>query len=80
METIRHIFIDDNEADADWIRAARLKKKADAGNKQAAAQLKKMFDTKLVSDLEYKHIIARGKQIDMVEGEITPVYEKGEEK
>ena len=35
-------------ANDNWIRAARLKKKADAGDKAAKQKLKKMHNTKMV--------------------------------
>ena len=34
-------------ADDDWIRAARLKKSADAGEQKAAEQLKQMEDSQM---------------------------------
>lgn len=37
--------LDADEANADWIRAGRLLKKAQAGDKEAAAKLKKMEET-----------------------------------
>ena len=37
-------------ANADWIRAARLKSKADAGDKEAAAELKRLEETPLYYD------------------------------
>lgn len=36
-------------ADADWIRAARLKRKADKGDKEAAEKLKEMESTQMFS-------------------------------
>jgi len=35
------------EADVDWLRAARLKKAADKGDKEAAAELCRMEETKM---------------------------------
>ena len=35
------------EADDDWIRAARLKRKADQGDKEAAEKLKKLESTQM---------------------------------
>lgn len=35
-------------ADDDWIRAARLKKKADAGDKEAAKKQKEMENTQMM--------------------------------
>jgi hypothetical protein len=35
------------EADVDWLRAARLKKAADKGDKEAAAELRRMEETKM---------------------------------
>jgi hypothetical protein len=35
------------EADDDWIRAGRLKRKADEGDKEAAKKLKKMESTQM---------------------------------
>ena len=35
-------------ANADWIRALRLQKKADAGDKKAKAKLQKLFNTPMV--------------------------------
>ncbi len=35
-------------ADDDWIRAARLKKKAEAGDKEAAKKLKEMENTQMM--------------------------------
>lgn len=42
------------EATDDWLRAARLQKRADAGDKEAAAELERMESETLVStdDLE----------------------------
>jgi hypothetical protein len=37
------------EADADWIRAARLKRKADKADKEAAEKLKEMESTQMFS-------------------------------
>lgn len=34
-------------ADDDWIRAARLKKRADTGDQEAAEQLKQMEDSQM---------------------------------
>jgi hypothetical protein len=45
------IFGDDlpiYECDVDWLRAARLKKAADGGDKKAAAELKRMESTVMV--------------------------------
>lgn len=36
------------ECDVDWLRAARLKKAADGGDKKAAAALKRMQSTEMV--------------------------------
>ena len=36
-----------NAADADWIRAARLKKRAEAGDKEAEKELEELFNTPL---------------------------------
>jgi hypothetical protein len=41
--------LDADEANADWIRAGRLLKKAQAGDKEAAAKLKKMEETPMRS-------------------------------
>lgn len=41
--------LDADEANADWIRAGRLLKKAQAGDEEAAAQLKKMEETPMRS-------------------------------
>jgi hypothetical protein len=49
---ILHITVADAGND-DWIRAARLQRKADAGDKTAAVKLKKLFDTPLY-ELEEK--------------------------
>lgn len=37
--------IDADEANADWIRAARLLKKANQGDKEAGDKLEKLFNT-----------------------------------
>jgi hypothetical protein len=39
----------DDAANDDWIRAARLAKKADAGDEEARRELEKMENTKLVT-------------------------------
>jgi hypothetical protein len=36
------------EADDDWIRAARLKKKADGGDKEAAEKLRQMENSQMM--------------------------------
>jgi len=42
------INMDTTEADSDWIRASRLKKRADAGDKEAARELAEMEATEMV--------------------------------
>ncbi|GEM_PF-3091875 len=40
--------IDADAANADWIRAARLKRKAEQGDEEAAKELEKRQNTKMV--------------------------------
>jgi hypothetical protein len=42
------VVISDNELNTNWLVAARLMKKAEAGDKEAAKELKKMSEAKTV--------------------------------
>jgi len=42
--------IDCDEANADWLRASRLKKKAEQGDKEAAKELNRMHNTKMYKE------------------------------
>jgi len=42
-------WVVDDAANDDWIRAARLAKKADAGDEEARRELEKMENTKLIT-------------------------------
>lgn len=45
----RKVWVIDDAANGDWIRAARLAKKAREGDKEAAKELEKLENTKLVT-------------------------------
>lgn len=45
----RKVWVIDDAANGDWIRAARLAKRAREGDKEAENKLKEMENTKLVT-------------------------------
>ena len=58
MGKIKIIDLTETEADVDWLRARRLKLRAEAGDKQAAEELRQMEQCKMK---ELKHDRATSK-------------------